>query len=133
MQAEATFKMSCSYEHAQKNTRTHTHTHSLTHTNTFTLCLCGLSEPAKLPFLLLSKVSQCDPLVLPTCTQPDSRGSSESVHSRTREERMARDSCNTNYRHSYHHQLQYNCSDCLCNILQHILIICFFVITVVPM
>ncbi len=41
MQAEATFKMSCSYEHAQKNTRTHTHTHTHTpwHTQTHLPCV----------------------------------------------------------------------------------------------
>lgn len=43
-------------------TRGHTHVHS------FTLCLCGLGEPAKLSFLLLSEVSQSDPLALPTCS-----------------------------------------------------------------
>lgn len=78
-------------------TVTHTHTH------TFTLCLCGLGEPAKLPFLLLSEVSQRDPLVLPTCSS-HSQTAEEAVsqytaegEERRREERAARDSCNTNY------------------------------------
>ena len=61
----------------------HEHAHTLpdtrTHTNLFTLCLCGLSEPAKLSFLLLSEVSQRDPLVLPTC----------SSHSQTAEEAVS--------------------------------------------
>lgn len=74
-----------------------------THTHTFTLCLCGLGEPAKLPFLLLSEVSQRDPLVLPTCSS-HSQTAEEAVsqytaegEERRREERAARDSCNTNY------------------------------------
>lgn len=78
MQAEATsgIKMKCSTEHAQKE-----NTHTRTHTNTFTMCLCGLSEPAKLSFLLLSEVSQRDPLVLSTC----------SSHSQTAEEAVSQD------------------------------------------
>lgn len=59
--------------------KTHTPWHSRAHTNTFTLCLCGLGEPAKLSFLLLSEVSQRDPLVLPTC----------SSHSQTAEEAVS--------------------------------------------
>lgn len=54
-------------------------THSQTLAHTFTLCLCGLGEPAKLSFLLLSEVSQRDPLVLPTC----------SSHSQTAEEAVS--------------------------------------------
>lgn len=62
-----------------KMRKRNTHSQTLAHTNTFTLCLCGLSEPAKLSFLLLSEVSQRDPLVLPTC----------SSHSQTAEEAVS--------------------------------------------
>lgn len=61
--------------HARRsNHHGHTCEHVLTRGHTrarvriFTLCLCGLGEPAKLSFLLLSEVSQCDPLALPTCS-----------------------------------------------------------------
>lgn len=53
--------------------KTYTPWHWRAHTNTFTLCLCGLGEPAKLSFLLLSEVSQRDPLVLPTCSSHSQR------------------------------------------------------------
>lgn len=59
--------------------RQHTPRHTRTLKHTFTLCLCGLSEPAKLSLLLLSEVSQRDPLVLPTC----------SSHSQTAEEAVS--------------------------------------------
>lgn len=72
----------------EKRTRAHTHTLPDTHahTNTFTLCLCGLGEPAKLPFLLLSEVSQRDPLVLPTCSS-HSQTAEEAVSQYTAEQR----------------------------------------------
>lgn len=112
MQAEATCrtKVNCSYEHAQK--KKHTLPDTRAHTNTFTLCLCGLGEPAKLSFLLLSEVSQRDPLVLPTC----------SSHSQTAEEAVSQYRAERGgygkrqlqyklqYRHSYHVQKSYKTS-----------------------
>lgn len=74
---------------------THHRAHTPRHTNTFTLCLCGLSEPAKLSFLLLSEVSQCDPLVFPTCSS-HSQTAEEAV-SQYKRERTTENRCNTNY------------------------------------
>lgn len=74
MQAQKPRNRSISKAHAGRGDLQDKHTQ--TH---FTLCLCGLSEPAKLSFLLLSEVSQRDPLVLPTC----------SSHSQTAEEAVS--------------------------------------------
>lgn len=52
--------------HACEHVLTRGHTRARVHS--FTLCLCGLGEPAKLSFLLLSEVSQSDPLALSTCS-----------------------------------------------------------------
>lgn len=78
-------------------TRGHTHVHS------FTLCFCGLGEPAKLSFLLLSEVSQSDPLALPTCSSHSQTAEAavsqyKAEGGREREEEStARESCSTNY------------------------------------
>lgn len=80
----------------RRGARTHTLGDTQAHTHTFTLCLCGLGEPAKLPFLLLSEVSQRDPLVLPTCSS-HSQTAEEAVSQYTAEQRTGRDSWYTDY------------------------------------
>lgn len=95
----------------------HTCEHVLTRGHTrarvriFTLCLCRLSEPAKLSFLLLSEVSQCDPLELSTCSshsqtaeaavdqyRAEIRWKRERERDREKEEEStARESCRTHY------------------------------------
>lgn len=99
MQAEAPSrtKMNCSYENAQKK---HTLPDTRTHKHIYPVSLW--TEWTSQTFLSSSQWGQpAWPLGVTNMqfTQPDSRGSSESVHSRTREreERTARDSCNTNY------------------------------------
>lgn len=83
----------------KKKTRPDSHVH----TNPFTLCLCGLGEPAKLSFLLLSEVSQRDPLVLPTCSSRSQTAEAAASQytaegEREGEESMAGESSNTHYR-----------------------------------